>query len=146
VEDSAFGMVKCANGATVILEASWAINMIISNEAMTMLVGTKAGADMFPAGGPILRVADFQSAEALHVRVNGENNGKLYIQNYTMGAQFIGSGGKEDFAGGTLEMQTWLDAIRHNTDVVVKPEQAYTVTRILEAIYQSAATGQLVHF
>jgi predicted dehydrogenase len=147
VEDSAFGMVKFKNGATVVLEASWAINMIVANEAMTMLMGTKAGADMFPAAGPILRVADFQSAESLHVRVNGENNGKLYIQNYTMGAEFIGSGGKkEDFAGGTLEMQTWLNAIRHDTEVVVKPEQAYTVTRILEAIYKSAATGQLVHF
>jgi predicted dehydrogenase len=147
VEDSAFGMVKFSNGATVVLEASWAINMIVANEAMTMLCGTKAGADMFPAGGPILRVADFQSAESLNVRVNGENNGKLFIQNYSMGAQFIGSGGgKEDFAGGTLEMSTWLDAIRHDTEVVVKPEQAYTVTRILEAIYQSAASGQLVQF
>jgi predicted dehydrogenase len=81
------------------------------------------------------------------VRVNGENNGKLFIQNYTMGAEFIGSGEKkEDFAGGKLEMTTWLNAIRHDTDVVVKPEQAYTVTRILEAIYQSSQTGQLVTF
>lgn len=144
VEDSAFGMVKFSNGATVVLEASWAINMIVANEAMTMLVGTKAGADMFPASGPIVRTADFQSAGGLHVRVNGENSGKLYIQNYAMGAQFIGSAKGEDFDGGTLEMATWLNAIRHDTDVVVKPEQAYTVTRVLEAIYQSAATGQLV--
>ena len=147
VEDSAFGMVKFKNGATVILEASWAINMIVANEAMTMLCGTKAGVDMFPAGGPIVRTADFQSAGDLSVRVNGENNGKLFIQNYSMGAEFIGSGGKkEDFAGGALEMSTWLDAIRHDTDVVVKPEQAYTVTRILEAIYQSSANGELVLF
>jgi predicted dehydrogenase len=146
VEDSAFGMVKFKNGATVVLEASWAINMIVANEAMTMLVGTKAGADMFPATGPVVRVADFQSEGSLHVRVNGESNGKLYVQNYNMGAQFIGSSAKEDFAGGTLEMQTWLDAIRHGTEVVVKPEQAYMVTRILEAIYTSAATGKLVLF
>ena len=147
VEDSAFGMVKFKNGATVVLEASWAINMIVANEAMTMLVGTKAGADMFPPTGPIVRGADFQSEASYHVRVNGENNGKLYIQNYSMGAQFIGDGSaKEDFAGGILEMQTWLDAIRYDTDVVVKPEQAYTVTRILEAIYQSATTGALVPF
>ncbi|HRF46824.1 MAG TPA: Gfo/Idh/MocA family oxidoreductase [Anaerolineales bacterium] len=145
VEDSAFGMVKFKNGATVVLEASWAINMIVSNEAMTMLCGTKGGADMFPATGPIVRVADFQSAEGLHVRVNGENAGKLFIQNYAMGAEFIGSGEKkEDFAGGKLEMTTWLNAIRNDTDVVVKPEQAYTVTRVLEAIYQSAASGKLV--
>lgn len=145
VEDSAFGMVKFKNGATVILEASWAINMIVANEAMTMLCGTKAGVDMFPAGGPIVRTADFQSAAELSVRVNGESSGKLYIQNYAMGAEFISSGAKkEEFAGGTLEMSTWLNAIRHDTDVVVKPEQAYTVTRILEAIYQSATTGELV--
>jgi predicted dehydrogenase len=147
VEDSAFGMVKFKNGATVILEASWALNMIVANEAMTMLCGTKAGVDMFPASGPIVRVADFQSAADLSVRVNGENNGKLFIQNYNMGAEFIGSGEKkEDFAGGKLEMTTWLNAIRNDTDVVVKPEQAYTVTRILEAIYQSAASGKLVQF
>jgi len=40
VEDSAFGLVKFANGATVMVEASWALNMIVSNEAMTMLCGT----------------------------------------------------------------------------------------------------------
>lgn len=146
VEDSAFGMVKFKNGATVVLEASWAINMIVANEAMTMLVGTKAGVDMFPAAGPVLRVADFQSAESLHVRVNGENNGKLFIQNYAMGAQFIGSAKPEAFAGGWLEMSTWINAIRNDTEMVVKPQQAYTVTRILEAIYQSAETGELVYF
>ncbi|NUM48364.1 MAG: Gfo/Idh/MocA family oxidoreductase [Anaerolineales bacterium] len=146
VEDSAFGMVKFKNGASVILEASWAINMIVSNEAMTMLCGTKAGADMFPASGPIVRTADFQSAGGLHVRVNGENHGKLYIQNFAMGAQFIGGSGKEDFDGGALEMSTWLNAIRHDAELVVKPEQAYTVTRILEGIYTSAATGELYLF
>jgi predicted dehydrogenase len=144
VEDSAFGMVKFSNGATVIVEASWAINMIVSNEAMTMLCGTKAGADMFPEGGPIVRTADFQAADSYHVRVNGENQGKLYISNYAMGAQFISDGQPETVAGGTLEMSTWLDAIRYGKELIVKPEQAYTVTRILEAIYQSAASGQLV--
>jgi len=146
VEDSAFGLVKFSNGATVILEASWAINMIVSNEAMTMVCGTKAGADMFPPNGPVLRTADFQSAATHQVRVNGENAGKLYIQNYTMGAAFIGDGKKpEDFAGGYLEMETWLAAVRGEGELVVKPQQAYTVTRILEAIYMSAASGDVVH-
>jgi predicted dehydrogenase len=144
VEDSAFGMVKFRNGATVVLEASWALNMIVANEAMTMLCGSKAGVDMFPAGGPIIRTSDFQAADGLHVRVNGENLGKLYVQNYAMGAAFIGGGPPERFSGGGLEMTTWMEAIREDKEVVVKPEQAYIVTRILEAIYQSAASGQLV--
>ncbi|MBL8058023.1 MAG: Gfo/Idh/MocA family oxidoreductase [Anaerolineales bacterium] len=146
VEDSAFGLVKFKNGATVVVEASWALNMIISNEAMTLLCGTKAGADMFPPEGPIVRTADFQSAPSFHVRVNGENAGKLYIQNYAMGAAFIGDGSvRESFAGGYKEALAWFTAVRGEGALVVKPEQAYTVTRILEAIYQSAATGDVVH-
>ncbi len=146
VEDSAFGLVKFKNGATVMVEASWALNMIVSNEAMTMLCGTKAGADMFPPTGPIVRTADFQSAPSYHVRVNGERNGKLYISNYTMGAAFIGDGSApEAFAGGAKEMAAWYNSVRNDADLVVKPEQAYTVTCILEAIYQSAACGDVVH-
>jgi predicted dehydrogenase len=106
VEDSAFGLVKFKNGATVMVEASWALNMIVSNEAMTLLCGTKGGADMFPPGGPIVRTADFQSADSYHVRVNGERNGKLFIQNYTMGAAFIGEDGKSEFvSGGTRKFK-----------------------------------------
>ena len=142
VEDSAFGLVKFEDGSTVFLEASWAINMIVSNEAMTMLCGTKGGADMFPPSGPIVRTAEFQSAPEYHVRYNGEKNGKLFVQNYAMGEPFIGGGDKEQFAGGTREFEAWLNAIRNDAELVVKPEQAYTVTRILEAIYDSAASGK----
>jgi predicted dehydrogenase len=144
VEDSAFGYVRFKNGASVMVESSWALNMIVSNEAMTLLCGTKAGADMFPPTGPIVRTGDFQSAASYHVRVNGESNGKLYIQNYSMGAAFIGGGEAERFAGGRKEMQAWFKAIRGEDELVVKPEQAYTVTRILEAIYNSAHSGNVV--
>lgn len=145
VEDAAFGYVRFKNGAAVMIESSWALNMIISNEAMTLLCGTKAGADMFPPAGPIVRTAEAQSSRAYHVRVNGEKNGKLFIQSYSMGEAFIGSGQTETFAGGYKEMLTWINAIRGEGELVVKPEQAYVVTRILEAIYQSAAKGDVVH-
>ena len=146
VEDSAFGLIKFKNGATVMVESSWALNMIVSNEAMTLLCGTKAGADMFPPGGPIVRTSDFQAASSYHVRVNGERNGKLFVQNYAMGASFIGDGSKaENFAGGYKEMEAWFNSVREEAELVVKPEQAYTVTRILEAIYQSAASGDVVY-
>ena len=145
VEDSAFGLVKFKNGATVMVEASWALNMIVSSEAMTLLCGTKGGADMFPPTGPIVRTGDFQSASSFHVRVNGERNGKLYIQNYSMGEAFLGNSKKETFAGGTKEMQTWFNAVRGEGELIVKPEQAYTVTLILESIYNSALSGDVVH-
>lgn len=46
VEDSAFGFVRFKNGATVILESSWALNTLQVGEAITVLCGTEAGADM----------------------------------------------------------------------------------------------------
>jgi predicted dehydrogenase len=39
----------------------------------------------------------------------------------------------------------WIKAIDEDTDPVVTPEQAYVVSEILEAIYESAKTGQAVY-
>jgi len=144
VEDSAFGLVKFKNGATIMIESAWALNMIVSSEAMTLLCGTKGGADMFPPSGPVDRTGDFQTARNLHVRFNGERNGKLFVQNYSMGQPFLGNGVTETFSGSTKEMQAWFKAIRGEGELVVRPEQAYMVTRILEAIYQSALSGNAI--
>ena len=43
-------------------------------------------------------------------------------------------------------MAQWINALRTNTDPCVLPEQALCVTRILEAIYESAKTGKPVYF
>jgi predicted dehydrogenase len=63
----------------------------------------------------------------------------------------IGGPGPADFGGdpwrvGDAEIKTWLDAIVNNTDPLVKPEQAFVVTQILEAIYKSAEMGKTVEF
>jgi predicted dehydrogenase len=73
-----------------------------------------------------------------------ERAGKLYIQNYAMGAAFIGEGERKP-GGWFYEMDVWIKAVRGEGELVVKPEQAYVVTRILEAIYRSAATGDVIH-
>lgn len=62
VEDSAFGFVVMENGATIILESSWALNSLENLEAATLLCGTEAGADMFDG-----------------LRINGVRNGRLYV-------------------------------------------------------------------
>ena len=38
------------------------------------------------------------------------------------------------------------DALEGKGELCVKPEQAFVVTKILDAIYKSAATGELVKF
>ncbi|MCL6444929.1 MAG: Gfo/Idh/MocA family oxidoreductase [Alicyclobacillus sp.] len=130
VEDSAFGFVVMENGATIILESSWALNTLQVDEAKTVLCGTEAGADMF--GG---------------LRLNGEEMGRLWTKQIDLStggvAFYEGSGSQrsED-----LEAQTWIDAILNDKDPVVKPEQALVVTEILEAMYKSASSGQAVYF
>ena len=129
VEDSAFGYIVMKDGATIVLESAWALNSLDVDEAKTSLCGTKAGADM--KGG---------------LRINKVQYGKQVVENVNLEA-----GGVAFFDGGAAEPQDiearmWIDAVKNDTDVVVKPEQAIVVTKILEAIYQSARDGKPVFF
>ncbi len=135
VEDSAFGFIKMKNGATIVLEASWALNTLMVDEAKTILCGDKGGADMQGEGDGALRL-------------NGERFGKLYETKPDLqggSAAFYagaGSGNAED-----VEARQWIDHVKNDKKpLTVKPEQAYVVTQILEAIYESNKTGQPVFF
>ncbi|GFP74701.1 Gfo/Idh/MocA family protein [Clostridium fungisolvens] len=133
-EDSAFGFIKMENGATIYLEAAWAINMINAKEAQVTLCGTEAGAEMF----------GLAFADQGYVVFNKAAHGKL-VQ-----SQPSDAGGVFGFEGaGTLQQRDaeaiqWIDAILNDTEPLVKPEQAFVVTQILEAIYKSAETGKPV--
>jgi len=129
VEDSAFGYITMENGATIILESSWALNILEYGEAQTLLCGTKAGADMKDG----LR---FNS-----VRYNRQCEEKINLQ--TGGVAYF-AGAKADPAD--VEARQWIDAVLQDKEPVVKPEQAIVVTQILEAIYRSAAEGKPVMF
>lgn len=129
VEDSAFGFITMQNGATIVLESSWALNTLQTGEAKTTLCGTEAGADMLDG-----------------LRINGERYGKLYITKpgLDMGGVDFYDGEKDSPAD--REARMWIDSILEDKDVVVRPEEAYVVTQILEAIYESAKTGKPVCF
>ncbi|WP_142967505.1 Gfo/Idh/MocA family protein [Enterococcus casseliflavus] len=133
-EDSAFGFVKMEDGSTIYLEAAWALNLINPKEAQVTLCGTDGGAEMF--------------GEAFndkgYVIFNNIQHGKM-VQ-----TQESGAGGVFGFSAATeleqrdAEATQWIDAILNDTEPLVKPEQAFVVTQILEAIYKSAETGQPV--
>lgn len=128
VEDSAFGMIVMENGATIVLESSWALNTLEVDEAKCTLSGTEGGADM--KGG---------------LRINGEKHSRLFTNEIE-----LKSGGVAFYDGASdnapeLEMRMWIKAIEEDTDPVVTPEQAYVVSQILEAIYESSRTGKAVY-
>ncbi len=129
VEDSAFGFITMEDGATIMLESSWALNSLQTGEARTTLCGTEAGADM---------------QEGL--RINGEKYGRLYVTKPGLDSAGV------DFYDGTpedpafSEAKHWIDSILNDSEVLVKPDQAFVVTQILEAIYASAKEGKPVYF
>ncbi len=129
VEDSAFGFVVMENGATIILESSWALNSLQVMEGQCILCGTEGGADTLDG-----------------LRINGEDLGKLYVKKpeLSLGGVAFYEGTSADPAD--LEAFSWIDSIRKDKDPVVLPEQALVVTEILEAIYASATTGEPVFF
>lgn len=129
VEDSAFGFVVMENGATIILESSWALNSLENLEAATLLCGTKAGADMFDG-----------------LRINGVKNGRQYVTKPD-----LNSGGVAFFEGASdkpqvLEQYSFINAVLGKGELTVKPEEALVVTKILDAIYESGRTGEPVYF
>jgi predicted dehydrogenase len=130
VEDSAFGYIKMENGATIVLESSWAINLVQIGEAKTILCGTEGGADMENG-----------------LRLNGEHHSRLYDNQINLkagGVAFNDSNAAESDA--ELEARLWIECIINDTQPLVNPEQAYVVTQILEAVYESAKTGKTGYF
>jgi predicted dehydrogenase len=135
VEDSAMGMIKFKNGATVYLEAAWAINLIDSREAATTLCGTKAGAE----------IKSGMSYENNELSYNFAKNGLLMEEkNSSGGAIDYFEGNKKE--PGVIECEQWLKAIINDEEPLVKPEQAFVVTKVLDSIYKSAKENKEIKF
>ena len=81
------------------------------------------------------------------LRYNGIRNGRQFITKVNLnagGAAFYEGNANEDMS--VKDMRQWITAVTNRTAPCVLPEQAYTVTRILEAIYESARTGKAYYF
>jgi predicted dehydrogenase len=131
VEDSAFGFIKMKNGAVINLESSWALNIADYHEASYMICGDLGGADT---------IND-------QARLNYIKHQRQCIEIPDLdagGAAFFAA--KSDGSPAEIEAANWINAILTDTDPVVLPRQALVVTRILEAIYESAKTGKPVYF
>lgn len=129
VEDSAFGFITMENGATIILESSWALNTLDNGEAQCTLCGSEGGADMKDG-----------------LRLNGEKFSRMYITKPDLGSGGVAFYDGQSESDCQREARLWIDAIIYDKDPICMPEQALVVTQILEAIYESAKTGKPVFF
>jgi predicted dehydrogenase len=126
VEDTAMAIITMKNGMMIYMETAWLINMLQEAPGVVASVaGTKAGADMV---GP-----KFVSS----IRINQFIDGKLTVTSPEVEA----SENMNEY-----DINHWIEAIKNDGEPAVLPEQAAVVTRVIEAIYKSSATGETIFF
>ncbi|WP_110926203.1 Gfo/Idh/MocA family protein [Bacillus massiliglaciei] len=117
VDDHATAYIKFKNGASLLFETSWAAN--IREEATVLsLSGTQGGLDVFPLVLNQAKHGMLLNSEA--VWMPGEDTPDLQ------------------------QAENFIDSCLGYADPLVKPQEAMKVSRIIEAIYQSSASGSVV--
>jgi predicted dehydrogenase len=122
VDDLAAGFIRFENGAALILEASWASNTEKREDQWTQLFGMEAGA--------LIR--------------NLDEGYRFEARIYRGGDTEVTEEVPETPAAGETAQQHFCRAILNDTEPMATGEQGLTVMRVLDAIYESAATGHEV--
>jgi predicted dehydrogenase len=122
VEDMAAAMIKMKNGMMLELEASWASNRE-DEILMTRLLGTR--------GGAVLRNV---------VQPNSQGYNRLFLEKDGELADFDIDGDYADITAGNVR-HAFIDAIINNTEVPCTPQQGLLINEVIDAVYNSAASG-----
>lgn len=116
VEDYAAGFVRLDNGASLVIESSFAAN-IEEDKFTTTFLGTKGGAQTGP-----LKIFGEQHGVLTNMTPVGMKQPGIY----------------------EAEIREFYDAIRDDTEVPVTGEQALNVIKIIDGIYRSSDAGKEV--
>ena len=119
VEDFAVALIKLDNGATLNLECSWALNIAQDLQSI-VLCGDEGGAELNP-----LKVFKDDG----HMLIDWEPQGLPDTSYVNMHAKSI---------------ENFINAIHGDGEILVTPEQGLYVAQIVDAIYRSGESGQLV--
>ena len=114
VDDSAFGLIKFENGATLILEATWALN--VRGGSFAQIAGTKGGADLEPLTIFVERKGMTLDVTPTPPQVNA-------------------------FAG---EVEHFVRCILEGKEPGPSAEQGVMLMKMLDGIYRSGETGKEV--
>ena len=124
VEDLACAMIKFKNGATLELDAAWASNIKENEQMSTRILGDKGGLYQYN-----LNEGYTWDAEYYQDMEGRQFDSKLHSSPEVRNAFWL-----------------FADAVRDDTPFLVQPEEGVVVMRLLDAIYESARTGEPVKF
>jgi predicted dehydrogenase len=125
VEDLAMGFIRFSNGASLIIEASWAVNAPEREHMVTQLYGTK--------GGLIQR--NLNQGYEFEAEVFIEQDGSHYTQHLDVPAN-----------AGSSSYREFIDSILEGRKPAASADQGVKVQKVLEGLYTSAETGREVRF
>lgn len=117
VEDSLFGYIQCADGVSLNVETSFAINRKEKDLRGIKLYGDRLGADVFP------------------LEIYGEEQGQLFDQSYPFTEM-------KDWHLACA--QNFVNACLGEEELLVTAEQGTYVQRVIGALYESAETQKPV--
>ena len=117
-DELAIATIRLANGATLRVEVSWALNNENTTQ-YTELYGDRAGASLSP------------------LAIFGQERGRLFDETPQVPEQ-------NKVRTHTLAIRHFLDCIQTSGQPLTTPEQMVTLMRMLDAIYESAERGELV--
>ena len=126
VEDLAAGLVKMSNGATLILEASWASHIRSDHGPYATLIGDLGGAEIGASGGPGAVTAGLPAT--IFTDLDGQT------VNVELKSNHIG--------GHDAEVRHFVDCVRSGDTPISTARQGLHVLQILDALYRSAAAGR----
>ncbi len=121
VEDFAAGFITFASGAAISLSCSFLANITVIEDFSTVLYGTEAGIH-WPDGN-------------LATEKNGVlQDVKIHVPQ------------PPDYRPHAEEIRVFLECVKEDKEVPVKPEESLEVIKMLEGIYRSAETGEQITF
>lgn len=125
VEDLACGIVKFRNGATLMVEASWALNINEPEHMVTSLYGSKGAIVQRNTGG----------GYQMHAELYLEEAGNLFTKTFDS-TTVPAPSAQEEF----------LACIRENRPPSAGAEDGIRVQKILDGLYASAEQGREITF
>lgn len=131
LEEAACAFIRMKNGATIMLETSWALNTSEPiEEGSCVLCGSKEGLQI---KNNVLKINKIEFDRQTETHVNTAAGGVAFYDGASSNPAEV-------------EAANWIRSIIDDKEPVVLPYQALVVSEILEAIYRSSESGKPVYF
>ena len=140
VDDATFAQIRLENGATIILETTWALNL--PSDKYIKIAGTKAGATLNPF---TLYTEGFFGSVLSFFQVRRSNLQLLHLFTGKRSGKEVARPFDAPLVNGFDEVvKHFVECIMERKEPISSAEQGVMLMQMLDGIYESAEKGQSV--